>query len=111
MNLPARALESCTPPENGLAALAPDALATALAGLPGWQISDGRMHKRFQFANHYEAQAFANAVMWVSHRQDHHPDLAVGYNTVGVTYWTHTVGGVTHNDLVCAAKLELLLAL
>ena len=82
-----------------------------LAGLPGWTWQDGRIGKTFGFANHYEAMAFVNAIAWVSHRENHHPDLAVGYKDVRVTYWTHAIGGLSENDFICAAKLEKLLDL
>jgi 4a-hydroxytetrahydrobiopterin dehydratase len=46
---------------------------------------------------------------YVSHREDHHPDLLVGYKTCAVTYTTHAVGGLSENDFICAAKLDALL--
>jgi 4a-hydroxytetrahydrobiopterin dehydratase len=52
--------------------------------------------------------AFVNALAWISHREDHHPDLAVGYNQCRVTYWTHAVGGLSENDFICAAKCDAL---
>ena len=55
--------------------------------------------------------AFVNATAWVSHREDHHPDLEVGYNKCRVRYSTHSVGGLSENDFICAAKIEALLRL
>ncbi len=55
--------------------------------------------------------AFVNALAWVSHREDHHPDLEVGYNQCRVAYWTHAVGGLSENDFICAAKCDALLEL
>ena len=52
--------------------------------------------------------AFVNAVAWVAHRADHHPDLSVHYNRVVVSWSTHDAGGITQNDLVCAARVEAL---
>jgi 4a-hydroxytetrahydrobiopterin dehydratase len=52
--------------------------------------------------------AFVNAVAWIAHRADHHPDLSVHYNRVVVSYSTHDAGGVTGNDLICAARVEAL---
>jgi 4a-hydroxytetrahydrobiopterin dehydratase len=82
-----------------------------LAELPGWCVDGERLEKKFAFANHYEALAFVNAVAWVSHREDHHPELTVGYRDVCVQYWTHAIGGLSENDFICAAKLEKLLVL
>lgn len=101
----------CQPCEGGVAPLDAAASGRLLADLPGWSEAAGRIGKTFSFANHYEAMAFVNAIAWVSHRENHHPDLAVGYKDVGVTYWTHAIGGLSENDFICAAKLEKLLAL
>ena len=55
--------------------------------------------------------AFVNASAWVSHREDHHPDMSVHYNKCVVAYSTHDAGGITLNDVICAAKLDALLSL
>jgi 4a-hydroxytetrahydrobiopterin dehydratase len=55
--------------------------------------------------------AFVNAAAWISHREDHHPDLAVGYNQCRVEYTTHAIGGLSENDFICAAKLDRLFEL
>jgi len=81
-----------------------------LKALPTWEYSDNRLSKTFRFANYYETMAFVNAVAYIAHRADHHPDLSVHYNRVVVTYSTHDAGGVTLNDCICAAKVEALTA-
>lgn len=82
--------------------------AQHLAALPGWAHADDRLTKTFRFANYYETMAFVNAVAYIAHREDHHPDLSVHYNRVVVEYSTHDAGGVTLNDCICAAKVEAL---
>lgn len=84
--------------------------AELLQQLPGWQIQGGLLTKTFGFGNFHETMAFVNAAAWVAHREDHHPDLAVGYNRCRVDYSTHSVGGLSENDFVCAARIEALLA-
>jgi 4a-hydroxytetrahydrobiopterin dehydratase len=54
--------------------------------------------------------AFVNAVAWIAHEQDHHPDLEVGYSRCRLRYSTHDVGGLSRNDFICAAKVDALLA-
>jgi len=72
---------------------------------------DGRSIVRgFRFKNYYETIAFVNALAWVAHRQDHHPDLQVGYNRCTVTFSTHSVGGLSENDFICAARVDALTA-
>jgi len=81
-----------------------------LKALPAWECADNRLVKTFPFANYYETMAFVNAVAYIAHREDHHPDLSVHYNRVVVSYSTHDAGGVTLNDCICAAKVEALIA-
>ena len=52
--------------------------------------------------------AFVNAVAWLSHREDHHPDLLVEYNKCRVEYSTHAIQGLSENDFICAAKVDAL---
>ena len=103
--LAALAAQDCRP----RAPLLPRAeLAPNLAALPGWKHADKALNKSFAFADYYRTMAFVNAVAFVAHRQDHHPDLSVHYNRVDVVYSTHDAGGVTLNDCICAAKVESL---
>jgi 4a-hydroxytetrahydrobiopterin dehydratase len=83
-----------------------------LKDVPGWSLEAGgkAIAKTYSFKNYYETMAFVNATAWISHAEDHHPDLEVGYNKCKVTYSTHSVGGLSENDFVCAAKVEELLA-
>jgi len=53
--------------------------------------------------------AFANAIAWVAHQEDHHPDMTIGYNTLVVCYMTHAIGGLSENDFICAAKINALI--
>ena len=84
-------------------------VAQHLKALPAWEYADSRLSKTFRFANYYETIAFVNAVAYVAHREDHHPDLSVHYNRVVASYSTHDAGGVTLNDCICAAKVEALI--
>ena len=94
----------------GAPRLAADELNAHLGTLAGWSLVDNRIEKTFKFANFHETMAFVNAVAFVAHREDHHPDLTVGYNRCGVAYSTHDAGGITLNDCICAAKVERLVA-
>ena len=106
-SLEALAVQPCV---RGAARLANDDIHAALSVLPGWTHVADRIAKTFRFANYHETIAFVNAVAWIAHRADHHPDLSVHYNRCVVSYATHDAGGVTQNDLVCAARVERLVA-
>ncbi len=92
-------------------ALSDAALTTHLAMLPDWQQEGNELRKTFVFKNYHETMAFVNASAWISHREDHHPDMSVHYNKCVVSYSTHDAGGITHNDFICAAKLDALFSL
>jgi 4a-hydroxytetrahydrobiopterin dehydratase len=102
--------QHCTPRKGKDAGLSPDEAAAHLAVLPGWRIDEGgAIAKEFRFADYFHTMAFVNAVASIAHREDHHPDLEVGYARCLVRYSTHDVGGLSLNDFVCAAKVEDLL--
>ena len=101
----------CTPCEGGTAPLADEQIGPLLRGLPGWKRDGIKIAKDYQFKDHYQTLAFVNAVAWVSHREDHHPYVVVGYNTARVEYWTHAIGGLSDNDFICAAKVDALFEL
>ncbi|MEW5862971.1 MAG: 4a-hydroxytetrahydrobiopterin dehydratase [Pseudomonadota bacterium] len=100
--------KKCRPCEGGVPPLDAGQAQQLLEKLKGWAIEDGRLAKRYQFRNYYETMAFVNALAWISHREDHHPDLEVGYNQCRVAYVTHAIGGLSENDFICAAKCDAL---
>jgi 4a-hydroxytetrahydrobiopterin dehydratase len=93
------------------AALDPQAAQQLLEQIPDWRIEGGTLLRIFAFADHWETMAFVNATAWVTHREDHHPDLSIGYDHCQVRFTTHSVGGLSENDFICAAKFDALLAL
>jgi 4a-hydroxytetrahydrobiopterin dehydratase len=102
------ARQKCKPCEGGVAPLTPAQAQPMLKSLKGWVIEDGKLAKLYPFGNYYQTMAFANALAWISHREDHHPDLTVGYNKCRVEYYTHAIGGLSENDFICAAKCDAL---
>lgn len=105
------AQEHCVPVAKGSAPLDADAIAALRAGIsPDWDLggTPAALARDFRFRNFHETMAFVNAVAWIAHAADHHPDLAVGYNRCRVTWSTHAAGGLTRNDFICAARVDAL---
>jgi 4a-hydroxytetrahydrobiopterin dehydratase len=100
----------CRPLKGAEHRLAADAAAQQLRALPGWQLQEdgAAIGRSFEFADYYRTLAYVNALAFVAHREDHHPDLGVHYNRVVVRYSTHDVGGLSENDFICAAKASAL---
>jgi 4a-hydroxytetrahydrobiopterin dehydratase len=98
----------CKPCKGGEPPLTDAEVKNLLAQLREWEVVNGEIAKTYRFNNYYETMAFVNATAWISHREDHHPDIAVGYNQCRVRYSTHAIGGLSENDFICAAKIDAL---
>ena len=108
MAFPELAQDQCVPLSGERHRLDAARLDELLALLPGWTRDGEAIAKSFDFADYEATLAFVNAVARIAQEQDHHPDIAFGYNRCRVTYSTHSVGGISLNDLICAAKIEAL---
>ena len=111
MSAPDLAHKTCKPCEGGVSPLTRAEADAVLGQLAGWQLADGAIAKAYEFKNYYQTMAFVNAIAWISHREDHHPDLTIGYNRCRVAYSTHAINGLSENDFICAAKVDALFEL
>ncbi len=77
---------------------------------PAWHLDpDGRHIERlFRFKDYYRVMSFVNAIAHIAHREDHHPDLKVSYQSCHVRFTTHEIKGLSDNDFICAAKIDQL---
>jgi len=89
--------------------LSPVQIKQHLARLDGWAKRGKEIVKTFKFKDFHETMKFVNAVAKIANKENHHPDMEVGYNRCVVHYSTHSVGGLSENDFICAAKIETLL--
>lgn len=101
--------KQCKPCEGRTPSLSPTEVDSLMQQLEGWQRLDHLINKTYHFKNYYQTMAFVNAVAWLSHSEDHHPNLAVTYNSCQVEYTTHAINGLSENDFICAAKVDALL--
>ena len=95
-------------------ALTATEVVAKLAQLEGWSLSGDGAHvaieKTYRFANYYETIAFVNAVAFIAHAEDHHPDLSVHYDRCVVRLNTHDVHGISSTDFECATQFDALVA-
>ena len=103
-----RRCTACAPGTPALAADRVEALRSQLS--PAWQVDPAglTLARDFRFGDFHATMAFVNAVADIAHAEDHHPDLEVGYGHCRVVYSTHSVGGLSENDFICAAKVDAL---
>lgn len=103
--------KSCKPCEGGVSPLNREEAEKLLKEVSGWELTPdaSQIHQAFRFKDFHQTMAFVNAVAWIAHQEDHHPDLVVGYSRCEVHYSTHAIGGLSENDFICAAKIDALL--
>ena len=82
------------------------ALAKVQTWCPSWRVDEQGMERTYSFADFQATMAFVNAVADIAHAQDHHPDMQVSYNRCTVAFSTHSAGGLTWNDAICAARCD-----
>jgi 4a-hydroxytetrahydrobiopterin dehydratase len=104
--------KQCKPCEGGTAPLTETEAKALLEQTPKWSLNEAgtEIHRAYEFKNYYQTMAFVNALAWIAHREDHHPDIEVGYKRCHVRYSTHSIGGLSENDFICAAKIDALVA-
>jgi 4a-hydroxytetrahydrobiopterin dehydratase len=85
-----------------------DALASAVADLPGWEVVDGALHRELQFANFSEAFGFMARVALVAEKLDHHPDWSNSWNRVVIDVVSHDAGGITAGCVELATRISKL---
>lgn len=102
-------LMKCSPPRKGDRPLGGASIREYLSGLPHWKRSGKTITRLFTFKNFYETIGFVNALAFIANREDHHPELEVGYKTCRVSYSSHEIGGLSGNDFICATKIDGLL--
>jgi len=102
--------QKCMPSETGDTAVAESQVARLLAEIPEWRIVErhgiDRLERTFTFANFVMALAFANRVGELAEAEDHHRAILVQWGKASVSWWTHSIGGLHHNDYIMAAKTE-----
>src|SRR5271155_1700902 len=103
--------KKCAPCEGGVAPMtfaAADALREQLHR--DWRVAaDAKsLERSLKFKDFYRTMSFVNAVAHIANIEDHHPDLEVGYNRCRIIFTTHSIGGLSQNDFICAAKIDRL---
>ena len=92
------------------AAMNDDEVKRHLDQTSGWHAASGAIEKTFAFKGWLETVAFVDALAWVCHVEDHHPDLRVSFDRCTIRFSTHSAGGISRNDFICAAKADALIA-
>jgi 4a-hydroxytetrahydrobiopterin dehydratase len=103
--------KKCAPCEGGVKPLKPAKVKLFARQLhKDWKIAkDSKsLTRALKFKDFYRTMSFVNALGHIANTEDHHPDMEVGYGYCRVTFSTHSIGGLSVNDFICAAKLDRL---
>ena len=86
--------------------LSDDQINEKLASLEDWSLTEGKLHRDFQFKNFIEAFSFMSRVALHAEKMDHHPEWFNVYNKVSIDLATHDAGGVTELDFKLAETIN-----
>jgi len=100
--------QSCRPVKAGDPALSSKEVKDQMSEIPQWSLADNSLQREFRFMDFRKAIEFVDAVAGVANEQDHHPDISISYNKVRLTLTTHKINGLSLNDFIVAAKIDLL---
>jgi 4a-hydroxytetrahydrobiopterin dehydratase len=103
MNL---ATEQCKPCRKGEGKLTSSEAMMLMGELEDWTFYPDRIEKRWNFKNFTRALALVATISEIAHQQDHHPEIRFGWGFVEVVMNTHSVGGLSRNDFILAARID-----
>ena len=101
--------KKCVPCEGGVDALTKDQASNLMIKLDkNWVLANNNksISKDFKFKNHYEVISAINLIAWISHKEDHHPEITFGYSNLTIKFFTYAIDGLSENDFICAAKID-----
>jgi len=100
--------KKCIPCEGGVPSMGPEEIKNYLSQLKReWEVlDDKKIKKLFKFKDFKEAMVFVNKVAELAESEGHHPDISIHYSKVEILLWTHSIGGLSENDFILAAKID-----
>ena len=105
--------KTCAPCNGEIPAMSTDAAQDMMTQLHtdwAYDTTAQSLTRAFAFKGFAKATELANLAAWHGNKQGHHPDIAFGWGYCRVTYTTHEINGLSENDFICAAKLDVLVA-
>lgn len=100
--------KKCVPCESGAPALNAQAIAALLGAVSGWSLAHDTksIHKTVTFKDWKDAHVFVDRVSDIAESENHHPDVQLSWGRVRVSLTTHSIGGLSENDFILAAKID-----
>ena len=101
--------KKCLPCEGGIDALNKQDAEKFMSKIhKDWILSEDNKSilRELKFKNHYEVISAINLIAWISHKEDHHPEVTFGYSNLSIKFFTYAIDGLSENDFICAAKID-----
>ncbi|MBI2601255.1 4a-hydroxytetrahydrobiopterin dehydratase [Candidatus Daviesbacteria bacterium] len=104
--------KKCIPCEIGTPPLPLDQINVYLKETPGWELVEPKekgglkIERNFKFKDFKEAMVFVNKVATLAAQEGHHPNIKIFYSKVVIELTTHSIGGLSENDFILAAKID-----
>jgi len=98
----------CSPIDKNTKPMLRSEVQSRLIELPGWELGQSAITREYRFKNFVEAMSFVNKIADIANAEDHHPDIFISYSRVRVELSTHKIGGLSINDFIMAAKINLI---
>ncbi len=101
--------KKCKPCDSGMPAMTLGEITTLIKQTPEWSLDENRIERTFKFNNFKLAIEFINKVALIAEEEGHHPDINLyGYKNVKIILTTHAINGLSENDFILAAKIDML---
>ena len=103
--------QHCEACEGGVEPMNSQQIKNLITQIPEWEVNkEGTtLSRKFTFKNFFRTMSFVNALAHIANQENHHPDMKLGYNYCTVTFSTHAINGLSHNDFICAKRTDRLL--
>ncbi len=99
--------QKCRPIQPGAQPLPRKEAESLLRQIPAWSLGDKDLSREYKFKDFREAMDFVNETAAIANAEDHHPDVFISYNKVRITLSTHKIKGLSMNDFIVAAKIDM----
>ena len=100
--------KTCVPCEGGVEPLDAGQVREFAAQIPAWTVTQDnkKITRTWLLSDFVAAMKFINSVAGIAEQEGHHPDIHVSYNRVTIELYTHSIGGLSENDFIIAAKID-----
>ena len=102
--------QKCVPCSGDVSPATEEEINTYKKEVPDWDIvtenGESHLQRVYKFPNFQTALAFTNSIGEIAEEEGHHPALLTEWGKVTVTWWTHSINGLHHNDFIMAAKSD-----